>query len=118
MHDFKKLKIWSEARELNKLIYKISSLFPSEEKCGLISQIRRASMSIASNIGEGSSFNSNAMFTKHLNIALGSLCEVETQLYLANDLNYIQNNEIDSLLDKVDKLKRMIISFTNNLNKN
>ncbi|MBT8188941.1 MAG: four helix bundle protein [Bacteroidia bacterium] len=89
-HEYRQLKIWQLAREINKKVYSISENFPATEKFGLISQIRRASISIASNISEGSSYESPKMFGNYLQIALGSLCEVETQFYLAVDINYLK----------------------------
>ena len=114
-HEYRELRIWKAARILNTHIYKTSENFPKEEKYGLTSQIRRASVSIASNISEGSSYQTNPMFLKFLDVALGSLCEVETQLYLANDINYISEKEVETLIAMTDKLKRMIIAFMNTL---
>jgi len=110
-HEYRHLKIWTKAREVNKQIYKLSSTFPKEEKYGLVSQIRRASISIASNISEGSSYETAPMFRKYLDIALGSLCEVETQLYLAHDVSYIDENYLQQNLTMTDELKRMILGF-------
>ncbi len=114
-HEYRELRIWKEARELNKTIYKVSGNFPKEEKFGLTSQIRRASVSIASNISEGSSYQTNPMFLKFLNVALGSLCEVETQIYLSLDVGYITNSDVDKIIVNTDKLKRMLIAFMNTL---
>ena len=86
-HEFRDLKIWQKARTLNKDIYKVSKTFPKEELYGLTSQIRRASISVPSNISEGSGYDSDAQFLRYLYIALGSLCEVETQLYLSSDID-------------------------------
>ena len=115
-HEYRELKIWQDARELTKIVYETSRKFPSEEKFGLTSQIRRATISIASNISEGSSYRTDSMFLRFLDVALGSLCEVETQLYLAFDVNYLSEDRLNDLLDKTDKLKRMIISFMNRIN--
>jgi len=108
-HEYRELKIWLNARALNKLIYLLSEDFPLEEKFGLKSQIRRASVSISSNIAEGSSHESNSMFIKYLNIAMGSLCEVESQLYLCSDLNFLEKKQLIDLIKETDKLKRMMI---------
>ncbi len=110
-HEYNKLKIWVRARELNKDIYRISDVFPKEEKYGLTGQIRRASISIASNISEGSSYESQPTFRRYLDISLGSLCEVETQLFLALDVEYLDQMSFESILKKTDELKRMIIGF-------
>ena len=114
-HEYRELRIWKAARILNKYIYQTSDNFPKEEKYGLTSQIRRASVSIASNISEGSSYRTNPMFLKFLDIALGSLCEVETQLYLASDINYVSEKKVEELIAMTDKLKRMIIAFMKTL---
>lgn len=114
-HEYRDLRIWQDARKVNKRVYEMSGEFPSAEKYGLTSQIRRASISIASNISEGSSHRSNAMFMKYLDHALGSLCEVETQSYLALDISYISENALNEMISETDKLKRMIISFMNKL---
>ncbi|MBX2814602.1 MAG: four helix bundle protein [Saprospiraceae bacterium] len=100
---------------MNLAIYKTTSAFPSEEKFGLISQMRRASVSIASNISEGSSYQSQPTFLRFLDVALGSLCEVESQLYLSSDVGYINEEDLNGLLSRSDELKRMILSFRKKL---
>ena len=112
---YRKLEIWKNARVLNKIIYKLSSDFPKEENYGLKSQLRRSSVSVVSNIAEGSGYESNQQFLKYLFIGLGSLCEVETQCYLSYDLAYIDKLKLDNLIDSSDKLKRMILSFMKKL---
>ena len=117
-HEFKLLKIWIESRELNKTIYRLTMKFSKEENFGLTSQIRRASISISSNVSEGSSYESNRMFAKYLKISLGSLCEVESQLYLAHDLKYLRNSDLSNTLIQIDILKRKVISFTKRIENN
>lgn len=114
-HEYKLLRIWKEARLLNSRIYMISESFPVTENYGLKSQIRRASVSVISNISEGSSYESNKMFNRYLNISLGSLCEIETYIYLALDLEYINEDVKEEILNFTDKLKRMILAFKNKL---
>ena len=80
MRDYKKLEIWKIAVELNKLVYDISRGFPSGEKYGLTSQVRRASVSISSNIAEGCGRRTGKDFVQFLHTAMGSLKEVESQL--------------------------------------
>lgn len=116
-HEFKELKIWQKARELNKSIYSLTSQFPKSEVYSLSSQLRRASVSIASNISEGSVYESVLMFSKYLDISLGSLCEVETQIYLANDIDYLDDIKTKEIIEETDHLKRMILSFKNYLKK-
>jgi len=98
-HEYNKLQIWHDARVLNKKIYTISAGFPKEERYGLTSQVRRASVSVGSNISEGSGDRSSKMFLKYLDYSIASLCEVETQMYLAFDVNYIAENELNNVLD-------------------
>ncbi|NNF33466.1 MAG: four helix bundle protein [Saprospiraceae bacterium] len=116
-HDYQKLKIWQEARKLTKEIYIVSSDFPKSENYGLKNQIRRASVSIVSNIAEGSGYESDAQFLKYLFISLGSLCEVETQCFLSNDLEYLSDQKLDLLIQNTDELKRMLLSFISKLKK-
>lgn len=116
-HNFRQIKSWQLARECNVLIYKITSTFPKEEKIGLSSQLRRASISVSSNIAEGSGYESNAQFIRLLNIALGSICEVESQLILAADLNYINIDQLSEMEMKLAEQKRIIIGLINKLRK-
>ena len=86
MRNFKNLIVWQESIDLVKKIYNLSSNLPIEERYGLISQMNRASVSIASNIAEGSSRSSEKEFKRFLEIALGSAFELETQLIVVKDL--------------------------------
>lgn len=110
-HDFKKLKIWQKSRELNTCIYTLTSKYPDCEKYNLISQMRRASISISSNISEGSSYESTKMVCRFINIALGSICELESQLFVSLDLGYLKDDQFDKSISQIDHLKRMILSF-------
>lgn len=117
MHNYKELKVWKEAIDLTQSIYMVSANFPSEEKFGLTSQIRRASVSVPSNISEGSGRNSIGEFKQFLGIANGSLCEVETQLIIAEKLNFVnENEELEELFDKIDHIQKMIFKLKNSLN--
>jgi four helix bundle protein len=111
MKDFMDLRIWRKAIEANKLIYSIAKKFPREEEFGLKNQIRRASTSIASNIAEGKGKKTNKDFAKYLYQSRGSLYEVATQLIIAESLNYIQKDELNSTLEKLDILSKMIFGF-------
>ncbi|MFV0366778.1 MAG: four helix bundle protein [Mangrovibacterium sp.] len=111
MHNYKELKIWKEARYLVKDIYILSALFPNSETYGITSQIRRASVSVPSNIAEGASRDGYKEFLCFLDIALGSLFEVETQLILANDLQYLDDTLFSKVNEKVNALIKMIVSF-------
>ena len=114
-HNFKKLKIWQMAMDLAKEIFKISSSFPSSEKYGLTSQMNRCSISMPSNIAEGSS-RTNKSFSHFLDISLGSSFELQTQLLLANNLNYIQNDLAEYIENKLEEFQKATMSFQNTLN--
>jgi four helix bundle protein len=111
MHNFKELKIWSKSRVLVKKIYEVTEGFPSEEKFGLVSQMRRAAVSIISNIAEGSGKESNKDFCRFLEVAYSSAFELETQLILAVDLNFTKLDATTEILDSVQEIQKMIYSF-------
>lgn len=107
MHQFKELLIWKKSRFFCSEIYSATSNFPTEEKFGLTNQLRRASVSIPSNIAEGSSRHSNKDFSRFLEIAIGSAYEVETQLLIALDLGFItpeKTLKINTLLQEIIKM--------------
>lgn len=104
---YRDLQVWQKARVLVSEVYKISGSFPREEMYGLTSQLRRAVVSVPSNIAEGSSKGSTREYIRFLNISYGSLCEAETQLYLAFDLGFITMEQLEELLNKTNELGRM-----------
>jgi len=111
MHKFQDLDIWKRGIDLAESIYKVSKNFPSEEKFGLTSQIRRCAVSIPSNISEGAGRNSNKEFNNFLGIALGSLAEVQTQLVLASKFNFVTEENKNLLMEDIEILRRMIYAF-------
>ena len=114
-HNFKKLEIWKNARRLVKLVYQVSSNFPKEEMYGLTSQIRRAAVSMPSNISEGCGRNSDQQLIHFLGIAIGSNCELETQLYLAYDLEFIDETLFEETRQPVEELRKMMVGFAGRL---
>jgi len=108
MRNFRNFEVWKNAIELAKVVYKVTEVFPSVEKYGLISQIQRASVSIASNIAEGSSRKSETDFARFLEIAIGSAFEVETQLIIAKELTYIGEGDFESLISRIHNLQKQI----------
>ncbi|MCU4165453.1 four helix bundle protein [Carboxylicivirga caseinilyticus] len=110
-HNFKELQIWQKSRSLVKDIYKLTSDFPQSEIYGLVSQMRRASVSIPSNIAEGTGRKTNKEFSRFLEIAYSSALELETQLYLSFDLEFIIESILEEFLVKLDELQKMISSF-------
>ncbi len=113
--NFKKLNIWIRSRAYVKSIYNVAQEFPSEEKFGLTSQIKRAAVSVPSNIAEGSGRRTKADFSRFLDISIGSLCEIETQLYVAFDLNFIKEDQLNELVKENTEIRKMIIGFQNKL---
>lgn len=111
MHKFKELEIWKLSKKYCSTIYLATNNFPTEEKFGLINQMRRASIAIPSNIAEGSSRKSNKDFCRFLDIAIGSSYELETQLLIANDLNFLTPEKVDELIKKLNKITSMTIKF-------
>ena len=115
MHRFKELEIWKRSRSYCSEIYSITSQFPDSEKFGLTNQLRRASVSVPSNIAEGSSRNSNKDFNRFLEIALGSCYEIETQFLIAFDLKFLSENELNQLSDELEEIIKMISKFKSTL---
>jgi four helix bundle protein len=111
MRDFKKLEVWRIARELNKLIYVSTRDFPKDEIYGLTSQIRRAVVSIASNIAEGCGRRTSKDFVQFLHNAMGSIKEVECQVFLSKDLGYLASERFNEILEELDKLGRKLSLF-------
>lgn len=115
MHRFKDLEIWRLSRRFCSDVYNITASFPETEKFGISNQLRRASVSIPSNIAEGCSRKSKKDFSRFLEIAIGSMYEVETQLLISNDLKFIHKNELNYLLDKSDSIIKMTSKFKSTL---
>jgi four helix bundle protein len=106
--NFRKLNVWEKSHQLTLNIYKSTSSFPKEELYGLTSQMRRAASSIPSNIAEGCGRNTQPQFARFLNIAFGSASELEYQMILSKDLNFIKEKTFDELINNVTEIKRML----------
>ena len=106
MHNLQELKIWHKAMELTTEVYRLTADFPKEEKYGLTSQIRRAAVSIPSNVAEGAGRNSNKEFIQFLAISKGSSYELQTQLLLARNFNLI-NTGLDIILNQINQIQKM-----------
>jgi len=115
MHRFKELEIWKRGRLFCTGIYSLTSKFPESEKFGLSNQLRRASVSIPSNIAEGSSRKSNKDFSRFLEITLGSCYEIETQLLIAFDLKFISFEELNLISKELEEIIKMISKFKSTL---
>ncbi len=114
-HNFKNLQIWKRARTLVKQVYLTTQKFPNEEKYGLTSQIRRAAVSIPSNISEGCGRKTTKDSSHFLDIAIGSSCDLETQFYLSYDLNYISEDHMTRFTNEIITIRKMIITFQSKL---
>jgi len=106
--DYQDLIAWQKAFEMALAVYRETSKFPMEEKYGLTAQLRRAGISIPSNIAEGQGRNSKGAFVHHLFIALGSLKEAETQIMISNRLGYFKPNQTAKLLAMSAEVGRLI----------
>ena len=115
MKDFKQLTVFQKTRVFNKEIYLKTKNFPAEERFGITNQIRRASVSIATNIAEGCGRNSDKEFARFLNIAYASACEVECLLLISSDLELIDQQAISSLHSDLDEIKKMLFGFAQKL---
>jgi len=111
MKDFRQLKVWEKSHQLALAIYKVTAKFPQEEISGLISQVRRASMSIPTNIAEGCGRNTDADFARFLQMAMGSASETEYQLLLSLDLGFLNKEQYNKLNLDVTEVKRMLASL-------
>ena len=103
---YRDLEVWKLSIDLVKKVYQVTHNFPASENYGLINQIRRAAVSIPSNIAEGQGRNSSKEFKQFLAISLGSLAELETQLIIAKEIEYLTQNGLDSLLSPLDRIKK------------
>ncbi|MDP2994470.1 MAG: four helix bundle protein [Anaerolineales bacterium] len=110
---FKDLVVWQRSVALAVKIYQITKNFPREEIYGLTSQIRRAAVSIPSNIAEGHGKGSRPSFASHIDIALGSAAELETQLEISIKIGYLSQSESDSLLIELTEIVRMLYGLLN-----
>jgi len=108
MHRYKELNVWKLSRKFCSSIYSITTKFPQDEKFGLTSQLRRAAISIPSNIAEGASRSSKKDFARFLEISIGSSYEIETQLLIATDLKYISKENSVELLRTIISIIKML----------
>ncbi|HTL81018.1 MAG TPA: four helix bundle protein [Bacteroidia bacterium] len=117
-HNVKELRIWNNAIDLVVDVYKLSSAFPPDERFGLTSQIRKAAVSIPSNIAEGAGRNTNKDFSHFVGISNGSSYEVMTQIIVANKLRLVTEEEVAPVLKKLDELQKMTYRFQERLTRN
>lgn len=113
MRNFRDLDVWNISVDFSKKIYSFLNYFPSSEKFGLSSQISRSVVSIPSNIAEGCSRNTQKDFSRFLQISLGSSFELETQLIIANKINYISDADFSEIITELHLIQKKIQSLKN-----
>ena len=107
----KDLDVWKKSMDFITLLYKVTTNFPKDEIYGLTNQMRRAAVSIPSNIAEGAARKSNKEYIQFLYIALGSAAEIETQLLTSKNVNYIDDKSFDLLIKERDEIARMLFGL-------
>jgi len=112
---YKDLLIWQKGMDLSKQVYRLTAGFPTEERFGLTSQLRRAAVSIPSNIAEGQARQGTKEFLQFLSHTQGSLAEVETQLLLAVELLFATKEDVEPSLKELDELQKMIVALRRKL---
>ena len=117
MKDYRKLKVWEKAHHFVLSLYEVTRSFPSDEKFGLTSQLRRAAVSIPSNIAEGCGRGNDGDLRRFCEISMGSATEVEYQLLLSFDLKLINQASFERLNDELIEVKRMLHGFVTTLRK-
>ncbi len=117
MNNYKNLEIWQKAISLATDIYNTLKTFPKSETFNTIDQIRRCSISIASNIAEGAGRNSNKEFIQFLSISNGSSTELESLLIISNKLNFISDEKKENLISKINEIQKMNRALQNHLRK-
>ncbi len=115
MQDFRNLEVWQKAHEFTLAVYRLTKEFPDDERFGMTSQLRRSVASIGANLAEGCGRGSDADFSRHVQIAMGSACEVEYHLLLAKDLTYFDEDRHLGLQEDVSRVKRMLTSLLKKL---
>jgi four helix bundle protein len=112
---YRELVVWQKAMDTVELVYRISEQFPKVEIYGLTSQMRRAAISVPSNIAEGQGRKSTKDFLKHLSIAYGSLLELETQIQIAERLSYLNQSDCKLVLEATGEVGRLLNGLMNSL---
>jgi four helix bundle protein len=117
MKTHKDLDVWKQSIELVTIIYEVTKSFPKEELFGITSQIRRAAVSIPSNIAEGAARNHNNEYRQFLYIALGSGAELDTQLIISNNLSYLSDKDLEQVVNKLTSISKMLQGLIKSISK-
>jgi four helix bundle protein len=115
MHNFRELKVWKMGIEIAKLVFQLTRSFPAEERYSLTSQLTRCAVSVPSNIAEGCGRKSDKEFNQFLSISLGSAFELETQIILAYEFEYISKDIYEVTIIKINELQKMISGLQRSL---
>jgi len=107
----KDLLVWQRSMDLVETVYRLTANFPPVEQWGLVSQMRRAAISVPSNVAEGFGRQATGEYRHHLSIGRGSLLELETQILLGKRLKYLQPSDADSILKEIDEISRMLATL-------
>lgn len=116
-HNFRKLEIWQRTMRLSVEVYSLTLNFPKEEQFALITQMRRAAVSVHSNIAEGSGRKTDKDFSRFLHFSMGSLCELESQLVYAKKIKLNEENLFKNFLKEINEIQKMIRMFERKLQK-
>ena len=116
-HNFTNLEIWKLGRRLASDVYALTRSFPKDERYSLVDQMRRASISVISNISEGCGRDTNPQVCYFLEIALGSLCELQSQVYVSLDQKYINEELAEEAIALITKIRKMTLSFKTHVSK-
>ncbi|MEQ8626366.1 four helix bundle protein [Ekhidna sp.] len=111
MHNFKELQVWQKGIDIAQNIYELTSTFPSEEKFGIVSQMRRSSVSVPSNVAEGAGRKTDKDFSNFLSMSLGSQFELETQLIISNRVGFISDEQLTKESLELVELQKMTRSL-------
>ena len=115
MQDFRNLHVWQASREFVKLLYELTSTLPQEEDFGLRAQMRRAAVSVCSNIAEGCGRRGDREFRRYLDVAMASACELECELVLCADLRFLAEPSQRVALERLVEVKRMLSGLSRQL---
>jgi four helix bundle protein len=107
MHRFKELNVWKKSVDVAVEVYSLTKKFPADERYGLIAQINRCAVSVASNIAEGAGRNTNGEFRHFLGISMGSSFELETQLIIAQKVEFLNPEDADAVIKKLNEIQDM-----------
>ena len=115
IRNYADLLAWQKAMDLTEAVYTETSALPQEERYGLTSQLRRAAVSIPSNIAEGKGRRTDGEFLNHLSVAHGSICELETQVLLTGRLGLLKRESVDALIDRCAEVGRLVNGLANSI---